>query len=185
MIHFCVQCGQAVDYRIPEGDERPRAVCTACGFIQYENPKLVVGCVAEWEGRVLLCRRAIEPRAGLWTLPAGFMENGESTAAAAVRETLEEAGAQTELFDLFALIDIPEISQVHLFYRGRLVDGRHTPGCESLETALFSEAEIPWEALAFHSVHLCLDDYFAARRKQDFSLCRAVLHHVHTAPCAK
>jgi ADP-ribose pyrophosphatase YjhB (NUDIX family) len=175
MIHYCPQCGKPVSARVPAGDNRPRAVCDACGYIHYENPKLVVGCIAEWQGRVLLCRRAIEPRAGLWTLPAGFMENEESTLTAAKRETEEEACASPHIADLFALVDIPQISQVHLFYRGVLENGQHTPGEESLETALFSEAEIPWEALAFRSVSFCLQHYFDDRRRGVFGMHRQVL----------
>ncbi len=175
MISYCTQCGHPVRQRIPDGDNLPRGVCDACGHIHYENPKLVLGCIAEWEGRILLCRRAIEPRAGLWTLPAGFMENAESTQAAAERETLEEATARVRTEQLFALVDVPHISQVHLFYRGRLVDGQHQPGEESLETALFLEAEIPWETLAFRSVRFCLERYLADRRQGRFGLHHTVL----------
>jgi ADP-ribose pyrophosphatase YjhB (NUDIX family) len=176
MIHYCPQCGNPVNARVPAGDNRLRAICDACGHIHYENPKLVLGCVAEWQGRVLLCRRAIEPRAGFWTLPAGFMENGESTQAAATRETEEEARAQVNIDNLFALIDIPQISQVHLFYRGVLENGQHAPGEESLETALFPEAEIPWDTLAFRSVRFCLEYYFDDRRRGIFGV------HRHTLP---
>ncbi|MDR3322747.1 MAG: NUDIX hydrolase [Zoogloeaceae bacterium] len=165
---YCPHCGHPVRHCVPAGDNRPRAVCDACGAIHYENPKLVLGCVAEWQGRVLLCRRAIAPRLGRWTLPAGFMENGESTQAAALRETLEEACAQVRIEALFALVDIPAISQTHLFYRGTLTDGQHAPGVESLETALWREEEIPWAELAFPSVRFCLERYFADRRRGAF-----------------
>jgi ADP-ribose pyrophosphatase YjhB (NUDIX family) len=175
MIRFCPQCGQPVSPRVPEGDNRVRAVCDACGNIHYENPRMVLGAVAEWEGRVLLCRRAIEPCAGLWTLPAGFMENGESTLAAAIRETFEEARAEIEAAELFALIDVPEINQVHVFYRARLRAGSHAPGEESLETALFAEADIPWAQLAFRTVRLCLEHYFADRRRGCFACHQSVL----------
>jgi ADP-ribose pyrophosphatase YjhB (NUDIX family) len=168
MINFCPQCGQPVRQRVPTGDNRLRGVCDACGHIHYENPRLVLGAIIEWQGRVLLCRRAIEPRAGFWTLPAGFMENGESTQAAAARETLEEACARIEDSRLFALIDVPRIDQVHIFYRGALVDGQHAPGEESLDTMLFAESEIPWSRLAFRTVRLALEHYFADRRAGAF-----------------
>lgn len=172
---FCPQCGAEVELRIPEGDLLPRHVCTRCDTIHYQNPKLVVGCVAEWGGKILLCRRAIEPRHGFWTLPAGFMENGESTLAAALRETAEEACARVDIDALFALINIPGINQVHLFYRGQLCDTNFSAGQESLETRLFDEAEIPWESLAFQSVSLCLQRYFDDRRSGRFALHEATL----------
>jgi ADP-ribose pyrophosphatase YjhB (NUDIX family) len=163
VIHFCNQCASPVSHRIPAGDALPRAICDQCGFIQYENPRMVLGCVATWEGRILLCRRAIEPRHGFWTLPAGFMENGETTAAAAARETLEEACAQVNDAHPFAMVSIPHIHQVHIFYRAQLVGGRHAAGEESLETELFREADIPWNDLAFRSVRYCLEQFFADR----------------------
>ena len=165
---YCAHCGATVELRIPPGDNLPRHVCVQCATIHYLNPRLVVGCVGEWQGRILLCRRAIEPRHGLWTLPAGFMENGESTTQAALRETLEEACARIEIDDLFALINVPHINQVHLFYRGRLLDTDFAAGVESLETALFSEEDIPWNELAFRSVTRCLKAYFADRHGGQF-----------------
>lgn len=177
VIRYCTQCGQATHPCIPAGDSLYRSVCSACGHIHYENPKLVVGCVAEWEGRILLCRRAIEPRQGFWTLPAGFMENEESTREAALRETQEEACATVQAETLFALVDVPHISQVHLFYRGTLKDGVHDAGSESLETCLYDEAAIPWESLAFRSVRLCLERYFADRQRGSFGV-----HHFTLPP---
>lgn len=174
-MNFCTQCGAKVELRIPEGDSHLRHVCPRCGEIHYLNPKLVIGCIAEWEDRILLCRRAIEPRYGLWTLPAGFMENGESTLQAALRETLEEAQARVEIEHLFALVNLPHISQVHLFYRGRLLDTGFGAGEESLETSLFSENEIPWDKLAFSSVTLCLQKYFSDRRSGRFGFHEAAL----------
>jgi len=168
-MNYCNQCGAPVSLRTPDGDNLPRHVCVRCGTIHYLNPKLVVGCVAEWKDQILLCRRAIEPRYGLWTLPAGFMENGESTTQAAVRETLEEACARIEIGELFSLVNVTHINQVHLFYRGRLLDTGFSAGVESLETALFSEADIPWHDLAFRSVTLCLKAYFADRAAGHFS----------------
>jgi len=175
---YCPQCGAAVDYRVPPGDSLPRHVCPRCDAIHYQNPKLVVGCVAEWCGEILLCRRAIEPRLGYWTLPAGFMENGESTTDAALRETLEEACARVEIDDLFALVNLPGINQVHLFYRGRLLDTEFAAGVESLETSLFREEDVPWAEIAFDSVALCLRQYLADRRSGRFTLHEATLSHL-------
>lgn len=176
---YCTSCASPLEYRIPAGDNRHRHVCPVCGHIHYENPRLVVGCVAEHEGRILLCRRAIEPRLGYWTLPAGFMENGETTVAAAQRETHEEALALVEALAPFAMVNVAHISQVHLFYRGRLAQPTHAPGEESLETALFTEREIPWDELAFRSVALCLKHYLADRADGQFGF-----HTADLAPLA-
>ena len=167
-MNYCTQCGTHVELRIPEGDSHLRHVCPQCGEIHYQNPKVIVGCIAEWEQRILLCRRAIQPCYGLWTLPAGFMENGESTTQAALRETYEEACARVSIERLFALINIPHISQVHLFYRARLLDTNFGAGEESLETQLFAEDEIPWDELAFSSVDQCLKAYLRDRRTGRF-----------------
>lgn len=169
-MNYCSECGAKVALRIPDGDLRPRHVCSRCGEIHYLNPRLVIGCVAEWEEGILLCRRAIEPGYGLWTLPAGFMENGESTAEAALRETAEEACARVAIGPLFALVNIPHIDQVHLFYRARLLAADFGAGEESLETGLFDEARIPWSQLAFRSVAFCLEAYFEDRRSGVFGL---------------
>ena len=162
-MNYCTQCGAKVELRIPEGDTRPRHICQQCGEIHYLNPKLVIGCIAEWEDRILLCRRAIEPCYGLWTLPAGFMENGESTSHTAIRETLEEACAHVQIGSLYYLANIPHINQVHLFYRGKMCDDHFGVGEESLETRLFTEKNIPWDHLAFRSVRMCLHTYFSDR----------------------
>lgn len=170
-MNFCSHCGAVVALRVPPGDSLPRHVCESCGTIHYQNPKVVVGAIAEWEDRrILLCRRAIEPRHGFWTLPAGFMENGETTSQAAARETLEEAQARVQVSELFALVDVPAISQVHLFYRARLLDLDFSPGEESLEVALLHEEEIPWEDIAFRSIALALRHYFADRNAGAFRL---------------
>lgn len=153
---------------MPPGDSLQRWVCDQCGEIHYQNPKLVVGTIPEFEGRLLLCRRAIEPRYGYWTLPAGFMENDESTGEAAARETLEEAGARVELGAPFSLISVPHVNQVHLFYRARLHDLDFRPGEETLEVALYEEAAVPWQDVAFRTVALTLRHWFADRRKGDF-----------------
>ena len=165
---FCSNCGAPVAQRVPPGDSLPRAVCDACGNIHYQNPKLVVGTLPEWQGRLLLCRRAIEPRYGYWTLPAGFMENGETVADAAARETLEEAGARVELAGPFSMISVQYVNQVHLFYRARLVDLEFRPGVESLEVALFEEAGLPWKDIAFRTVGLTLRHWFADRARGAF-----------------
>ncbi len=154
--------------RVPPGDNLPRWVCDACGEIHYQNPKLVVGALAVHEGKVLLCRRAIEPRYGYWTLPAGFMENGETVAQAALRETLEEAGARVELEAPYSMVSVPYVNQVHLFYRARLLDLAFKPGEESLEVALVEEARVPWKDIAFRTVGLTLKHWFADRARGMF-----------------
>ena len=162
---FCSHCGSdRIALAIPEGDTLQRFVCGDCGTIHYQNPKIVVGCVPEWEDRVLLCRRAIEPRHGLWTLPAGFLENHETLHAGAARETLEEAQARVEIGALYTVINLPQISQVYVMFRARLVDLDFGPGSESLEVRLFAEAEIPWEALAFRTIGRTLRNYFLDRK---------------------
>jgi len=166
---FCANCGAAVVQRVPPGDSLPRWVCDNCGEIHYQNPKLVVGTIPEHEGRVLLCRRAIEPRYGYWTLPAGFMENDETAWQAALRETLEEAGATVELAEPFSLISVPRVNQVHLFYRARLRDLEFKPGEETLEVALLEEAAIPWQEIAFRTVGLTLKHWFEDRKRGAFA----------------
>lgn len=150
---------------VPPDDNRPRFVCGHCGVIHYQNPKMVIGSIPVWERdgepRVLLCKRAIEPRHGYWTLPAGFMENNETTAEAASRETLEEAGARVQLHELFSLLNVPHVHQVHMFYRATLLDLDYEAGIESLEVKLFTEAEIPWDEIAFPTVGHTLKFFFA------------------------
>ena len=167
-MNFCSACGARVEYRVPPGDTLPRFVCAQCGMIHYENPKMVVGCIPEWENRIMLCRRAIEPRIGLWTVPAGFMENGETTAQGAQRETLEEANAKVEMLGLYALFNIPHINQVYMLFRARLLNLDFRAGAETLETALFEEHQIPWEHLAFATVKRTLKLYFKDRRDGTF-----------------
>jgi ADP-ribose pyrophosphatase YjhB (NUDIX family) len=162
--------------RVPPGDTLPRYVCDHCGVIHYQNPLLVVGSIPEHEDRVLLCRRAIEPRYGYWTLPAGFMENAETASQAALRETLEEAGARIELGAAFSLVSVPHVNQVHLFYRARLLDLEFKPGEESLEVALFRESDIPWDHVAFRTVGYTLRTWFEDRAKGSFGF------HSHDIP---
>ena len=165
---FCSACGARVEQRVPPGDNLPRHVCTDCGVIHYENPKMVVGCIPEWQNSILLCRRAIEPRHGLWTVPAGFMENAETTAEGAMRETLEEANAKVEILGLYALFNIPHINQVYMLFRARLLDLDFSAGAETLETRLFAEDEIPWDQFAFVTVRRTLKHYFDDRRSGEF-----------------
>ncbi len=166
----CPSCGAPVRYEMPADDNRPRAVCTMCSTIHYQNPLVVVGTVPVWGDQVLLCRRAIEPRHGFWTLPAGFLELGESTNVGAARETAEEAGARIEMGELFTVLNVVRVGQVHLFYRATLQDTRFDPGTESLEARLFDEAAIPWPELAFRTVTATLRYYFEDRRKGRFEL---------------
>lgn len=163
---------------IPTGDSRLRAVCSQCQHIQYQNPRLIVGCIAEFQEKILLCRRAIEPRHGFWTLPAGFMENGETAGAGAARESLEEACAEISIDGPFALISIAHIDQVHLFYRGRLHTGKYAAGAESIEVALFAVADIPWQELAFTSVRYCLECYLEDRERGHFTFHETILSPV-------
>jgi ADP-ribose pyrophosphatase YjhB (NUDIX family) len=165
---FCSHCGAELNERIPEGDDRPRHICDSCDTIHYINPRVIVGCVVEHDSKILLCKRAIDPRSGLWTLPAGFMENGETTLQGAARETWEEARAVVADPQLYRLFDVPNISQVYMFYRARLVDGAFGVGPESEETGLFSEDEIPWQEIAFPVVYHTLREYFHDREKQDW-----------------
>ena len=169
-IQHCRVCGAATQYRVPPDDNRERAVCTACGEIHYENPLNVVGTVPVWGDQVLLCRRNIEPRHGMWTLPAGFMELGESTAAGALRETIEEAGARVEMQDLFTVLNVVRVGQVHLFYRARMLDTHLDPGPETIEARLFREDEIPWDELAFRTVRQTLELFLEDRRKGHFGV---------------
>jgi len=167
-IKHCRACGGGVRYQTPADDNRDRATCLLCSTIHYENPLNVVGTLPVWDDRVLLCLRNIEPRRGLWTLPAGFMELGETTAEGALRETVEEAGARVELQGLFTLINVARVGQVHLFYRARLLDERLEPGPETIEARLFAEDEVPWGELAFRTSRRTLELFFADRRAGGF-----------------
>ena len=170
LMKFCSNCGGPLAHRVPPGDNLPRYVCDACATIHYQNPRMVVGCLPEWRGQVLLCRRAIEPRHGYWTLPAGFMENDETVAQAAMRETMEEANARVELGDMYSVLSVPHVSQVHVFYRAALLDLDFGPGIESLEVKLFDEADIPWNDIAFRTVSNTLRHYYEDRRTGRFRL---------------
>jgi ADP-ribose pyrophosphatase YjhB (NUDIX family) len=163
-MNFCSHCGQPVSLRVPEGDHLPRHVCAACGTVHYQNPKIVAGCVPEHDGRILLCRRAIEPRRGYWTIPAGFMENGETTQEAARRESIEEALAEVEVGSLLAVVHVLHADQVHVMFRARLPKPEFGAGAESLEVMLYDEQAIPWQDIAFRSVDFALRRYFEDRR---------------------
>jgi ADP-ribose pyrophosphatase YjhB (NUDIX family) len=170
-IKHCRNCGIAVVYRIPDdGDTKERAVCPACTTIHYENPLNVVGTIPYLGDKILLCKRNIEPRFGKWTLPAGFLELGETTAQGAVRETHEEAGAQIEMEGLFSIINVARVGQVHMFYRARLLSDQFNPGYETIETQLYSEADIPWDEIAFRTVKETLELFFADRKAGHFRI---------------
>jgi ADP-ribose pyrophosphatase YjhB (NUDIX family) len=179
---FCSNCGAAVISKVPPGDTLPRFVCDACNTIHYENPRMIVGCIPEWEDRILLCRRAIEPRHGLWTVPAGYMENGETTAQGAVRETLEEANARVEVGPLYALYNIPHINQVYMLFRARMLDTDFSAGAETLEARLFGEAEIPWSELAFATVRNTLEHYYKDRRQGEYKFHMGTIERTQGRP---
>lgn len=178
-IKHCKACGSAVAYRLPDdGDTKPRAVCTQCATVHYENPLNVVGTIPVWHGsgdrstggQVLLCKRNIEPRKGYWTLPAGFMELHETSAQGAARETDEEAGAHIEMQDLYSLINVQSVGQVHFFYRAKLLSDVFNPGFETMEARLFHEADIPWEQIAFRTVRETLQRYFVEAKTGQFGM---------------
>jgi len=169
-MNFCSNCGARVVKKIPQGDDQPRFVCEACHTVHYQNPKMVVGCIPEYGDKVLLCRRAIEPRCGFWTLPAGYLENGETVAEGSAREALEETGAGMDIGDLFAVLTLINVHQVYLMYRAVLLDQDYGPTKESLEVRLFSEEEIPWDEIAFSSIKETLRLYFQDRAKGRFCL---------------
>jgi len=175
-MQYCSACGQPVTSTVPPGDNRLRDVCTSCGTVHYQNPKIVAGCVPEYGGQILLCRRAIEPRRGFWTVPAGFMEMGESLAEAALRETWEEALAQVEIGPLFAAVDVIHAGQLHVFFSGKLPRPEFGAGTETIETRLFRPEDIPWGELAFPSIRIALEQYLANRRTGN------QLVHLSTAP---
>ena len=168
LMKFCSKCGATAEQTIPEGDTRLRSVCTVCETIHYENPRVIAGTLPVWKDQVLLCKRAIEPRRGYWTLPAGFLENGETVEVGAARETLEEANARLNNTHLYTIFSLPHISQVYMFFRADLADLNFSSGSESLEVALFSEAEIPWDELAFPVINKTLEYYFADRQNAAF-----------------
>ena len=167
---FCSQCGHGVSQRIPEGDNMPRFVCDHCNTIHYQNPNIVAGSLPVYGDRILLCKRAIEPQYGLWTLPAGFMENQETLEQAAMRESTEEAHANIELEQLYTVFSLPHVNQVYIMFRAKLLDESFKPGIESLEVKLFSEEEIPWDQLAFRTIDYTLKYFFDDRRSGHYKM---------------
>jgi len=165
---FCSECGKTVVHRIPEGDNLPRFICDHCDIIHYQNPKLVVGCLPVWNEQILLCKRAIAPSYGLWTLPAGFMENQESLEEAALRESREEANANLDIQNIYSVISLPHINQIYVLYRAKLLDLDFYAGPESLDVQLFNEEDIPWEQLAFKTIERTLKQYFEDRKQNTF-----------------
>lgn len=165
---YCSECGAEVTLEIPSGDNRPRYICSQCETIHYSNPKIVAGCIPVWQDKILLCKRAIEPRHGLWTLPAGFMENDESTVEAAMRETMEEAGANVEVRDLYTMISLVHINQVYMMFLADMTNTEFAPGEESLEVDLFGESEIPWDQIAFPVIEETMRLFFADRASGNF-----------------
>lgn len=169
MINYCNNCGGKVEQVTPPGEDRERAVCPSCGHIQYQNPRMVVGCIPTWEDKILLVKRAIEPRLGKWTLPAGYLENGETVADGARRETTEEAGADTGELVPFGMYSLTQVNQVYMMYRTELLHTDFRGGEESLAVSLFEETEIPWDELAFKVIRVCLEDFLSDRSKGGFS----------------
>ncbi len=180
-MNFCSICGTPVKWLIPPGDNRERHVCSdpECGTIHYQNPRIITGCLPTYNNQVLLCKRAIEPRHGLWTLPAGFLENGETIEQGATRESWEEAKATLKLEKLYTMFDLPHINQVYFFYKAELVDMNFGPGEESLDVQLFDEPDIPWDELAFPVVEETLKYYFQDNKQQDFIFRSQVLTRSH------
>ncbi|HKU38722.1 MAG TPA: NUDIX hydrolase [Polyangiales bacterium] len=172
---FCSACGALVARKIPSGEDRERWVCTVCHTIHYQNPRMVVGCIIEEQGKLLLCKRAIEPRYGYWTVPAGFLELGESTVQGAIRETFEEAQARVQVIAPYAHFDIPYIGQAYIFYRARLIAPEFGPGTESLEVKLVPPEEIPWEALAFQVVRVGLEFYTEDAKRGVFRMHHGII----------
>ena len=165
---FCSDCGSDVSFEVPDGDNLPRYICTVCKIIHYQNPKIVAGAVLEYEGRILMCKRAIEPRYGYWTMPAGFMENKETVSQAATRETYEEALAVPSQLDLYGVYNLAHGNQVYIMFQGKLDKPEFGPGAESLEVKLVEESDIPWDDLAFKVMTMTLKRYFIDRKVGDF-----------------
>lgn len=167
---FCSQCGKPVIQRVPAGDNLPRYICDHCNIVHYQNPNIVAGCIPVLGDQILLCKRAIEPRYGYWTLPAGFMENAETLEQAAMRESMEEANANVKLQSLYTVFSLPHVNQVYVMYRAELVDEHFSAGIESLEVKLFDEQDIPWDELAFRTIHYTLKYFFDDRRQGEFKI---------------
>ena len=165
---YCNDCGAPTSLQIPTGDTLPRHVCQRCEAIHYQNPKIVVGCIPEWQDQILLCKRAIKPRYGLWTIPAGFMENDETVEEAALRETMEEAKASVDLINLYTVFSIPHVNQVYMVFRATMKENKFGAGEESLDVCLFHIKQIPWRKLAFPVITETLDRYTQDRQNGEF-----------------
>lgn len=174
-MNYCNHCAHPVVVKIPEGETLPRHICEQCGTIHYQNPKIVAGCIPEWNEHILLCRRAIEPRVGYWTFPAGFMELGEATEHAAARETLEEAEAEVDIINLYAVFTLTRVSQVYVVFRGSMRTETHGPGQESTDTKLVHPDDIPWDSLAFPVIKEILTRYVHDRRRGTFGVYYGVI----------
>ena len=159
-MNYCSICSGKVILKVPEGDNRERYVCTNCGAIHYSNPNVVVGTLPTFEDKILLCKRAIEPRKGLWTLPAGFLEMGETLQEGALRETKEETNSTVKIDDIYFMFDIPQIGQFYVLYKASIEENSYSPTTESLEVELFSYDEIPWDELAFPFVPIALEQFY-------------------------
>lgn len=183
-MNFCSSCGKPLIKRIPEGDNRERHVCDHCETIHYQNPRVISGIIPVYDNQILLCRRAIQPRKDLWTLPAGFLENGESSLQGALRECDEEANATVINAELYAVFDIPEINQVYTFYRGDMNEAVYSPSLESTEVELFHERDIPWSELAFPAIELALYHFFNDRRDGSFTIRHDVIRRPWISPRA-
>jgi ADP-ribose pyrophosphatase YjhB (NUDIX family) len=177
-MNYCPKCGSTVTLKTPVDDTRERHVCSGCKAIHYENPRNVVGTIPVWQDKVLLCKRAIQPRHGYWTLPAGFLEVGESTETGAKRETQEEAGAIVEIGPLFSLLNVTHVEQVHLFYLAKLIEPKYQAGVESLEVQLFAEEDIPWNDLAFPTVRKTLEWYFQDKKSGQLNDTNKIVTHL-------
>ena len=164
-IKFCTACGSPTQQKIPFEDDHVRSVCTNCGLVHYENPKMVVGCIPELNGQVLLCKRNIEPQKGKWTLPAGYLENGESVQDGAIRETYEETMADVQIIEPYRLFNIVFVDQIYFMFRARLMSNAFGPTNESTDVRLFDEKDIPWEDIAFEVIKQTLEHYFQDRKK--------------------
>jgi ADP-ribose pyrophosphatase YjhB (NUDIX family) len=167
-IKFCTACGSLTEEKIPIDDDHTRSVCKNCGLVHYSNPKVVVGCIPEWNGKILLCKRNIEPRKGKWTLPAGYLENGESVQEGAVRETREEALAQVRHLEPYRLFNIVFVNQIYIMFRAQMASPAFGPTAESCDVRLFDEHEVPWDEIAFKVIGQTLDHFFSDRKKRDF-----------------
>jgi ADP-ribose pyrophosphatase YjhB (NUDIX family) len=168
-LNFCSNCGGTVSQQIPKGDDRPCHICVSCGTVHYKNPKLVVGCIVEWQDKILMCRRAIAPKIGKWTLPAGYLESAETVAQGALRETWEEARAHVDIIEPYALFNLTFVDQIYFIFRAKLMNLDFSPGPESQAVDLMGQTDIPWKEIAFEVIDEILQRYFKDRSKGKFN----------------